>query len=212
VTHIGVTQIKDVIGRRISVRLPTVAAMVAMQVLLTVACALSVRQNISLAERVEIYRKWSAPLTGRDVPAITGLDRTGARRTVEYDRDPRPTLIYSFTQNCGACRANWQAMKAIQQLSPDRLRIVYLNTKDELPEAYLLEHGLTRDVLFTKLDPFSEVSYQVRATPQTELVDKTGRVVWTNVGAFRSDDLTALVGAIEKLERQSLEANKGAGR
>lgn len=207
-----VTLIKNFIDRRISVRLTTVATLIAMQFLLMVACAFAVRQILSLSERVEIYRKWTAPLVGRDVPTMTGLDWTGARRTVEYNQDQRPTLIYSFSQNCGACRANWQAMKSIQQLSPDRLRIIYVDHNDDLTNAYLLEHGLTQDVLFTKLDPFSEVSYQVRATPQTELVDKTGRVIWTNVGAFRTTDLAALEGAIDKHEQQSLEANKGAGR
>jgi hypothetical protein len=196
---------------RISVRSATVAAMVVMQFLLTVACVLAVRQIILLGERVEIYRKWTAPLVGRDVPPITGLDWTGARRTVEYN-DERPTLIYSFKENCGACRANWAAMKSIQRLSPDRLRIVYVDRKDKLTEAYLLEHGLAQDVVFAKLDPFSEVSYQVRATPQAELVDRAGRVVWTNVGAFRPIDLSALLEAIETHERQSLEAKKGVGR
>jgi len=130
---------------------------------------------------------------------------------VEYNQDQRPTLIYSFSKNCGACRANWPAMKAIQQLSPDRLRIVYVDHVDKLTIADLLEYGLTRDVVFTKLDPFSDVSYEVRATPQAELVDKKGHVVWTNVGAFRPIDHTALVDAIYKLERQSLTASKGAG-
>jgi hypothetical protein len=200
------------IGQRVTVRSATLAAMVAMQFMLMVACALAVRQITSLQERVEIYRKWTAPLVGRNVPTITGVDFTGARRTVEYNQDDRPTLIYSFTKDCGACRENWKVMESIQQLSPHRLRIIYVDHKDKLTDAYLLEHGLTQDLLFTTLDPFSEVSYQVRATPQTELVDKAGRVIWTNVGAFRPKDLAALIGAIEKHERQSLAANKGAGQ
>lgn len=200
------------VDQRVTMRSVAVAAMVAMQILLTIACALAVRQISTLRERAETYRKWTAPLVGRAVPTITGFDGTGARKTVEYNQDQKPTLIYSFSEHCGACQANWEALKSVQRLSPDRLRIVYVDLKDELADIYLIQHGLTRDALFTKLDPLSEVSYQVRATPQTELVDRAGRVMWTSVGAFRPDDLAAFMAAIEKHERQSVEVNKGAGR
>lgn len=201
--------IHRLLDRRVSVRVPAAAALVVVQVMLVLACVVAVRQITVLSERVEIYRKWTGPLVGRNVPPITGVDRRGDRRSIEYGKDPRPTLIYSFSQNCGACRANWAAMKGVQSLSPDRLRIIYVDLKETLTEEYLRDHGLAQEVLFAKLDPFSEVSYQVRATPQAELVDRSGRVIWTNLGAFRPTDLAALNSAIARHEEQSLAANQG---
>jgi hypothetical protein len=184
--------------------------MVVMQISLLVAASMVLNRNQTLTEQAETYREWAAPLRGRNVPAITGVDRTGAKRAIDYKQDPRPTLVYTFSQNCPACKANWTALRSIQALSPTRLRIVYIDPFDVLSESYLREHGLTQDVLFTRLDPFSEVSYQLRGTPQTELVDSQGRAIWTNVGAFRPSDLAALRGAIEKQERQSEQTTKGA--
>lgn len=206
------TLVHKLVERRVTLRLATVAAAVVLQLLLTLACVLALRQNHSLSERVEIYRKWAAPLVGREVPPITGVDRTGATRVFAYKDDQRPTLIYSFSKNCGACKTNWTAMRAIQQLSPSRLRVVYFDPFDELTEAFLLEHGLAQDVLFTKLDPLSAASYQIRGTPQTELVDKDGRVLWASIGAFGPSDLAALMEAVEEHERQRVEAEEGAGK
>lgn len=203
--------IARLMARSVNVRPATIVVVMALQICLTVACVLVLRLNTSLEQRAEIYRKRSAPIAGRPVPTLTGLDWAGNKRSVEY-KDSRPTLIYSFNDSCGACEANWPALRSVQELSPIRLRIVYVNPYDKLSEAYLREHGLDEDVLFTKLDELSAASYEIRATPQTELVDRQGRVIWSNVGAFRPTDLAALVTAIEEHERQPVEVSKGAER
>jgi hypothetical protein len=99
-------------------------------------------------------------------------------------------------------------MRSIQSMSPSRLRIVYIDTIDKLTEDYLQKHGMAQDVVFSTLDPYSILNYQTRGTPQAELVDRRGRVVWTKLGEFRPADIAHLVAAIEKHEGQSLAANK----
>lgn len=76
-----------------------------------------------------------APLTppkGATLPPLVGKDYTGAERAVVYGHDPRPTLVYTFTMECPHCQRNWRAMRSIQALAPNRLRIVYVDTTDNL--------------------------------------------------------------------------------
>ena len=179
-----------------------------MQILLTIACALALSQNQSLRNEASLYQALAAPPVGRDVPPITGLDWTGVKRQIVYGEDQHPTLIYGFSKDCGPCISNWAAMRTLQELTPHRLRIVYVDTVDALTDDYLREHGMDSDVVFSRLDADSALHYRVRATPQSQLIVRSGRVVWSKIGKFTPDDLAGLLAIIEKHERQS-SATKG---
>lgn len=189
------------IGRHVTVRLPTIAGLVGMQVLLTIACALALRQNQTLRNEALMYQKLAVPPIGRDVPPIAGIDWTGAKRQVVYGEEQQPTLIYGFSKDCGPCISNWAAMRTLQELSPHRLRIVYVDTVDALTDDYLREHGLDSDVVFSGLDADSALHYRVRATPQSQLVDRSGRVVWSKIGQFSPDDVAGLLAIIDEHAR-----------
>jgi hypothetical protein len=100
-------------------------------------------------------------------------------------------------------------MRSVQKLSPARLRIVYIDTVDRLTEDYLREHGMVQDIVFFKLDAYSALDYQSRGTPQAELVDRQGRVVWSSLGEFRAADVAKLFAAIEKGEGPSVVVTNG---
>ena len=110
------SRLMALIGRLITVRLITIAGLVGMQVLLTIACVLALRQNQALRNEALTYQKLAAPPIGGNVPPITGIDWTGAERQVRYGEEPRPTLIYGFSKDCGPCISNWAAMRTLQEL------------------------------------------------------------------------------------------------
>lgn len=200
-----------VIGQRVTVRLATIVGLVGMQILLTIACALALRQNQLLRGEVSTYQKLAAPPVGSNVPAIAGIDWNGVKRQVAYGEERLPTLVYGFSKDCGPCVANWAPMRTLQKLSPHRIRIVYVNTVDSvdaLTDDYLREHGLDSDRVFLRLDADSALHYRVRATPQSQLVDRSGRVVWSKIGQFSPDDVAGLLTMIDEHE-QSSEARGG---
>jgi hypothetical protein len=201
--------VRALIDRRITVRLVTAAAVVAVQVVLTIACILALRQNGTLREQAATYLMWAAPSVGRNVPAIEGIDWKGVRQIVEYNQDHRPTLVYTVSKDCPHCQVNWTAMRSIQALSPARLRLVYIDTVDQLTESYVREHGMAQDIVFSRLDPSSATHYEMRGTPQAELIDGKGRVVWSKLGEFRAADLAKLLAAIEKYGGQSVAMTNG---
>lgn len=196
-----VATLRGLLDRRLTLSIPTAAAIVAMQVLLTVSSYLLLQQNRSLRDLAAMNLALAAPVVGRNVPALTGKDLTGATRAVEYGEDPRPTLIYGFSQECGPCITNWAAMRAIQEMSPGKLRIVYINTSDNLTPDYLREHGIPQDAVLSALDPNSVLHYGIKATPQSELVNGEGIVVWTKLGKFEAADLEDLVTAIQQAQQ-----------
>ena len=197
---------KAFVNRRVTLRLMTVAALVAVQLALTLACVLALRQNQTLRERAAMFLSRAAPLVGRSVPPVTGLDWTGTRRVVEFSRDQPPTLVYVFSVHCPRSVANWTQVRTVQKLSPARLRIIYVDSIDPLgtlTKDYLQERGIADDMVFSTLDGESALAYQIRGTPQAELVDKNGHVIWSRLGEFRPVDLEELVAAIETQENGS---------
>jgi hypothetical protein len=179
-----------------------------MQILLTIACAMVLNQNYSLRNEVSMYQALAAPPIGRDVPPIVGVDWTGTTRQVTYDDSQHPTLIYSFSKDCVPCISNWSAMRAFQDLSPERLRIVYINTVDALSGDYLREHRMDSAVIFSRLDSESALHYRGRATPQSQLVDRHGRVVWSKIGTFSRDDVADLLALVAE-HRQVASETEG---
>jgi hypothetical protein len=64
--------------RTVTVPAATVAAMVCLQAVLTLACVLLLNHASVLDGLVEVYRQRAAPLVGREVRPMIGVDRTGA--------------------------------------------------------------------------------------------------------------------------------------
>jgi len=184
------------ISRKVTVPLWGILGVACLQGLLAVACVLTLQQNGLLRERAQMYLKLAAPLVGRELPPLSGTDSLGRQEVVTYGGDGRPTLIYAFSKDCDACVKNWPAMQAVQRMSPQHLRVVYLNTADLLTSDYRRQHGIESDTVFQSLSAESAEHYRVRATPQAELVDSEGRVVWSRLGEFGEDGLKELIAAV----------------
>lgn len=113
--------------RRVNLHLGTMAAFVAVDLLLVAACLFALRANVKLRDEINIDVALLTPETGTVVPPLAGHDWTGAPQSVAYDQERRPTLVYSFSQGNCHTQQNWRAMRPLQALAPRRLRIVYVD-------------------------------------------------------------------------------------
>ena len=108
------------------------AAFILVNLLLLAASVLALRQNARLRGEVSNDEALLTPAQGTVMPPLTGADWTGAPRTIVYGKDPRSTIVYTFSRHCGYCHENWHAMRSFQTLVPGRLRIIYVDTLGEL--------------------------------------------------------------------------------
>lgn len=187
------------LGRRLSLRLGAVAAFVAVDVLLVVACLFALRQNVRLRGEVTNDVALLTLENGSVVPALAGEDWTGTLQAIVYEQDRRPTLVYTFSQECGYCQQNWRAMRSLQALAPGWLRIVYIDTfGDMFTPKYLAASGIGQSVLLVQLSsPAVALAYDARAVPQLVLVDHDGRVQWSHVGELAPGDISEALALIE---------------
>lgn len=186
------------LGRRLSLSLGTVAAIVAVNLLLVGTCLFALRQNVRLRGEVTNDVALLTPPNGAVVPPLLGEDWTGAPRTIVYGQDRRPTLVYTFSMECGFCQENWRAMRSLQALAPSSLRIIYIDTvRDLFTPRYLTANGIGQSVLLVQLSPAATVAYDARAVPQLLLVHYDGRVQWSHVGELAPGDISKALSLIQ---------------
>lgn len=183
---------------RTSLRFDVVVAFVIVNLLLVTACLIALRQNVALHREVSSKVALLTPRSGLRAPSLTGADWTGTQRTITYGQESIPTLIYSFSQECPFCEANWVAMRSLQGMAPRSLRIVYVDTVgDRFNQDYLRSKGIGQSILLVSLSQDSELAYSARLMPQTLLVDAAGRVQWAHIGGLSPDDVSKAMSFIK---------------
>lgn len=185
------------LGRRLNLRLGTVAALAALDMLLIAASLIALRQNVILRGTIADDVTLLAPPSHSVAPPLAGADWAGNTQTIAYQQDRRPTLVYTFTKLCGHCQQNWRAMRSLQALAPRRVRMVYIDTVDTFTSKYLAANGIGNSVLLVRLAPEAALAYEARLMPQLELLDRDGRVQWSHVGELASGDVVEALSMIE---------------
>ena len=191
------SQAASVGGHRYELGLRTICGFFAINLLLVVACLAALWQNRSLHRQVVDYEKLLTPLPGSAAPPLEGVDWRGARQLIIYGTDHRPTLIYNFSQKCPYCQKNWDSLRALQALEPQRLRIVYIDSVgDVFNPDYLAANGMSQSTLLVQLSPAAKYIYEARLMPQVLLVNAEGKVQWSHVGEFTPADISTALSMI----------------
>jgi len=150
---------------------------VAMNVLL-------INQNQRLKANSSRARQALQVSAGTTVPSLRGKDIDANDIVLSYGSDNRKTLLMVFSPKCSACKENMRNWAAIQaRLDPSSYRLAAVSlSADDLRE-YLHSYNLVGIPVFAEIDPSDRVNYNLVMTPQTILVDSTGKVekVWTGV-------------------------------
>lgn len=171
-----------------------IAVFLLVNLLLVAACLFALQQNVKLRNEVVYDVQLLTPAKGTVVPPLVGEDWQGTPQAVAYGQDPRPTLVYTFTKECPHCQQNWRAMRSLQALAPNRLRIIYVDTIHDLfTTAYFVQKGIEQSTLLVQLSPETAVAYDARAVPQILLVDHDGRVQWSHVGELAGGDVSEVL-------------------
>lgn len=152
--------------------------------LLLVANIALIRQNRELKVRLALPPPQLEAAHGAQMPDLRGFDPTGKPVEVLYGKDPRKVLVLVYSPTCAFCDQNWSKWQAmITSLAPSAVRTVAVDVSSNSSEVFIQQHQLVGLPVFQKVDPQATVNYRFQLTPQTILVDSTGKVekVWTGV-------------------------------
>lgn len=151
--------------------------------LLVVNIAL-IHQNRQLKARLALPPPQLEAAQGAQMPELRGFDLTGKPVEVLYGKDPRKVLVLVYSPTCPFCDQNWPRWQAmIPSLDRSVVRTVAVDVTSSSTEVFLQQHQLVGFPVLQKVDPQATMNYRFQLTPQTILVDSTGKIekVWTGV-------------------------------
>lgn len=142
------------------------------------------RQNRQLKAQLSTPPPVLEAAAGTQVPDLRGFDPDGKPVEVLYGQDPRKVLVLVFSPTCPFCEQNWPKWEqVISSLDRSVVRPVGVDVTSTTTAPFISQHQLTGLPVFLKVDPRVTVNYRFQLTPQTILVDRSGKVekVWTGV-------------------------------
>jgi len=151
-----------------------------------------IHQNSQLKARLETPPQMEAT-RGAQMPDLRGLDFAGKPVEVLYGKDPRKVLVLVYSPTCPFCDRNWPEWQAmLTSLDRSAVRTVAVDVSSSSSEVFIKQHKLAGLPVFQKVDPQATVNYRFQLTPQTILVDSTGKVekVWS--GVLNDSNLTEI--------------------
>ena len=175
--------------------------------------ALSLTFNILIAYRFAVPNSVSSPTNanrragpavGITLPPLDAELLGGGRELLRFGSDSRPTLLYVFTPACQWCSRNANNIRAVTARAQGSYRLAALSLdpdKDSVT-AYVREQGIEFPV-YVKPSAESVSAYALGATPHTLLIDRSGKVLQSWVGAF-AGTVGSQVEAVFKLKLPGL--------
>lgn len=172
-----------------------------------VACSiLLLLANIRLSQQLAQYRRnyqntvdANQPQAGMIVPPLVGYDLDGNKITIDYGKDSRKTLILALSPSCHACDDNWpqwQQLLLSNQAKDVRIVLADVATNEPpLSKTYVAQHGIQALPTLAEVTAESMIAYHLQYTPQTILIDQTGRVEKVQSGAISAGQFESSLAA-----------------
>jgi thiol-disulfide isomerase/thioredoxin len=107
----------------------------------------------------------------------------GERRTVVWDDDKRPTLLYFFTTTCEWCDRNVESIKALSSQLGTKYRVVMVSLNKKGLEKYA-STKLEGVEVYSMPTPVARAGYGLGPTPHTVVVGNMGEVKYAWMGAY----------------------------
>ena len=143
-----------------------------------------IHQNRRLKAQLSLPPPTLEAAPGVQVPDLRGFDLTGKPLEMLYGKDPRKVLVFVFSPTCAFCDDNWSNwQQIITALNHEAVRPVAVDVTSTVNALFLAKHQLAGVPVLVQVDPRDTLGYRFHLTPQTILVDHTGKVekVWTGI-------------------------------
>lgn len=143
-----------------------------------------IHQNRELKSRLSVPPPVLQVTAGTRMPDLKGFDPDGKPVAVRYGSDSRQVLVLVFSPTCPFCEQNWPKWtEVIKSLDGSLVRPVGVDVTSTTTDSFDSQHAMAAMPVIAKLDPVARVDYHLQLTPQTILVDASGKVekVWTGV-------------------------------
>ena len=143
-----------------------------------------IHQNRGLKAQLSLPPPTLEVAVGVQVPDLRGFDLSGKPLEVLYGKDPRKVLVFVFSPTCAFCDDNWSNwQQVITALNHEAVRPVAVDVTSTVNSLFLAKHQLADVPVLVQVDPRATLSYRFHLTPQTILIDQTGKVekVWTGI-------------------------------
>jgi thiol-disulfide isomerase/thioredoxin len=185
--------------RRVSLPVAGVTAVAVLNLVLLLACLSALRQNSGLRLQLTRAVAMITPNQGTLAPPLAGENEAGLERVLSFQRDPRQTVVFTFSASCPYCKAYWTTMHTLQKLTPRAIRLAYIDTHDRPAPGheFLSSHGIGDAPVLIRLSPESALAYRALLLPQLELLDADGRVQWSHAGKMTPRDQDGLLALIQ---------------
>lgn len=142
----------------------------------------------------------SLPARGAALPPLRVHDQAGRPLYITHRSDAsEQLLLFVYSPYCPSCDATWPYWTQLANEWPS-VRAVALSTTGPTttPESYFDRHLVPNAIGKFALAPQSLIPLNTRATPQTVLIDATGRVSGAWLGAISAATATQIREAVVK--------------
>lgn len=148
------------------------------------------RQNQALKDTLSNRTQPTHLKPGDVVPPLRGVDSYGNQFTLQYSGSASRTLLFVFSPHCGWCEKNMPNWRSIVDgADRNQLRIVAVSTVTSDAKDYTEGIHLASVPTIVDLEPGDKDIYRLTSTPQTILIDSSGRVERIWVGALTEEQM-----------------------
>lgn len=118
---------------------------------------------------------------GTRLPPITARTTDNNSYTLSYGTDPRPTVLYTFSDTCKWCDLNSDNWDELVSRKKEEFRFVALSVA---PAGSSTKSMFSDVITLIDLRPETRQAYRLGPTPTTTVVSSDGRVLKTWAGAY----------------------------
>lgn len=152
--------------------------------------ALSLSLNVLLGWKVQsLGSRFQTPhdkiIEGLTITAITAAGIDGKEKTIAFDIDGKPTVLYVFSPTCVWCERNLNNIKALENGVGHSYRFIGLSLSDKGLDEYVNSHQLSLPI-YKQPSQESMRLLGLGSTPQTVVISPQGTVLKSWVGAYGS--------------------------
>lgn len=166
------------------------------------ATAVLLAAAVALLARDRLLPAWRAHRVvevGETVPGDLGLVSLATGDTAALERF-RPALLLYFQSTCPACTRNLPAWRRLLEKRPPGVPAVAVGLERRLPALRYAREQLPGALAVGPADRNRTTHLMgVRAVPTTQLVDGSGRLLWSRTGVLTAADVDRVLDRVRRV-------------